>query len=78
MTDKINNLGQSVLGELAKDSMEEIAGDCHFSSDSTPVLSHDMAHDSVNSASGAVISPTPELGQSAYQMPTVPDGKKPS
>lgn len=65
----VNNTGKSVLGELSKgDSAHDEAMDS---------IATDLAFDASGGSMGAVISPTPELGQSAYQMPTVPDGKKP-
>jgi hypothetical protein len=67
---KINDLGKSVLNEMPK-------GEGESAHDAIPSLAHDLAFDAGQGGSmGALISPTPELGQSAYQMPTVPDGKK--
>jgi hypothetical protein len=59
---RINDLGKSVLHEISKGE---------GATDSIGTLVHDVAFGGGNS--GAVVSPAPELGTSAYQSPKAID-----
>lgn len=66
------DLGKSVLGALPRG---ENVHD-NFPEAETGEMSQDMAFDTSGGSMGALISETPELGESAYQM-HITDGKAP-